>query len=167
MKKTAIFASVVLAAACGLAPAQEAGTKPVTVGRPMPDFTLPAYQGGTVTLSALKGKNVMIIFPRGYAAENYWCTICNYKYAELIEQGKQSMERSRGPVGIRLSVHGPGCFERDEVSLGAAGGAFQSVDVRAAIDIAAQPAIYYRHGYEGKFIGRRDRSQRRTKRKIL
>jgi hypothetical protein len=27
----------------------------------------------------------MIIFPRGYAAENYWCTICNYKYAELIE----------------------------------------------------------------------------------
>ena len=109
----------------------------------------------------------MIIFPRGYAAENYWCTICNYKYAELIEQGKKSMERSRGPVGIRLSVHGPGCFERDEVSLGAAGGAFQSVDVRAAIDIAAQPAIYYRHGYEGKFIGRRDRSQRRTKRKIL
>jgi peroxiredoxin len=50
----------------------------------MPDFTLPAYQGGTVTLSALRGKNVMIIFPRGYAAENYWCTICNYKYAELI-----------------------------------------------------------------------------------
>jgi len=43
----------------------------------MLDFTLPAYQGGTVTLSALKGKNVMIIFPRGYAAENYWCTICN------------------------------------------------------------------------------------------
>jgi len=51
----------------------------------MPDFTLPAYQGGTVTLSALRGKNVMIIFPRGYAAENYWCTICNYKYAELVE----------------------------------------------------------------------------------
>jgi peroxiredoxin len=43
----------------------------------MPDFTLPAYQGGTVTLSALKGKNVMIIFPRGYAAENHWCTIRN------------------------------------------------------------------------------------------
>ena len=68
---------IVLAMACGLAAAQEVETKPVTVGQPMPDFTLPAYQGGTVTLSALKGKNVMIIFPRGYAAENAWCTICN------------------------------------------------------------------------------------------
>jgi hypothetical protein len=77
MKKTALFAAVVLAIACGLAAAQEVETKPVTVGQPMPDFILPAYQGGTVTLSALKGKNVMIIFPRGYAAENYWCTICN------------------------------------------------------------------------------------------
>jgi len=109
----------------------------------------------------------MIIFPRGYAAENHWCSICNYKYAELIEQGKQSMERSRGPTGIRLSLQGPGGLERDKVSLRAVESAFQSVDVRAAIDIAAQPAIYYRHGYEGKFIGRRDRSQRRTKRKIL
>lgn len=60
--------------------------RPVTVDAPMPDFTLPAYQGGTVTLSDLKGKNVMIVFPRGYAAEDYWCTICNYKYAELVER---------------------------------------------------------------------------------
>jgi len=61
-----------LAIACGLAAAEEAEVKPVTVGQPMPDFTLPTYQGGTVTLSTLRGKNVMIIFPRGYAAENYW-----------------------------------------------------------------------------------------------
>ena len=87
MKKTVLFTVIVIvmAIACGLAAAQEVETKPVTVGQPMPDFTLPAYQGGTVTLSALRGKNVMIIFPRGYAAENYWCTICNYKYAELVE----------------------------------------------------------------------------------
>jgi peroxiredoxin len=90
MKRTAFFTAIVVAAACGLATAREAGIKPVIVGQPMPDFTLPAYQGGTVTLSALKGKNVMIIFPRGYAAENYWCTICNYKYAELVE-----LERTR------------------------------------------------------------------------
>jgi hypothetical protein len=37
----------------------------------------------------------------------------------------------------------------------------------AVIDIAVRPAIYYRHGYEGRFIDRRRRSQRRTKRKIL
>jgi len=95
MKKTALFAVVALAFACGLAAAQEVETKPVTVGQPMPDFTLPAYQGGTVTLSALKGKNVMIIFPRGYAAENAWCTICNYKYADLIDVEKTEQLRKK------------------------------------------------------------------------
>jgi peroxiredoxin len=100
MKKTAIFATVVVAIACGLAAAQEAGIKPVTVGQPMPNFTLPAYQGGTVTLSALKGKNVMIIFPRGYAAENYWCTICNYKYAELIELERTQEIRKKYNVEV-------------------------------------------------------------------
>ena len=29
----------------------------------MPDFTLPVYQGGTLTLSSLRGKNVLILFP--------------------------------------------------------------------------------------------------------
>ncbi len=65
--------------------------RPAVLGQPMPDFTLPALQGGEATLSKLKGKNVMIVFSRGYAAENYWCTICNYKYAELVE-----LERTQG-----------------------------------------------------------------------
>jgi len=74
----------------GLAPsaraqAAEARPSPAIVGQPMPDFTLPVYQGGILTLSSLRGKNVLLLFPRGYAAENYWCTICNYKYAELAE----------------------------------------------------------------------------------
>ncbi len=108
MKKTAIFAAVVLAAACGLVAAQEAETKPVTVGQPMPDFTLPAYQGGTVTLSALRGKNVMIIFPRGYAAENYWCTICNYKYAELVELERTQEIRKKYNVEVLIVLpYGP------------------------------------------------------------
>ena len=108
MKKAAIFAAVVLAAACGFVAAQEAETKPVTVGQPMPDFTLPAYQGGTVTLSALRGKNVMIIFPRGYAAENYWCTICNYKYAELIELERTQEIRKKYNVEVLIVLpYGP------------------------------------------------------------
>jgi peroxiredoxin len=61
---------------------------PVVVGQPMPDFTLPVYQGGTLTLSSLRGKNVLLLFPRGYAAKDYWCTICNYKYVELAELEK-------------------------------------------------------------------------------
>ena len=100
MKRAIFFAAFVLALACGLAVAQDVETKPVTVGQPMPDFTLPAYQGGTVTLSALKGKNVMIIFPRGYAAENYWCTICNYRYAELIELERTQEIRKKYNVEV-------------------------------------------------------------------
>ena len=61
----------------------------------MPDFTLPVYQGGTLTLSSLRGKNVLILFPRGYAAENYWCTICNYKYVELAELEKAQKIREK------------------------------------------------------------------------
>ncbi len=107
MKKTVIFA-IVVAASLGLVAAQETGSKPVTVGQPMPDFTLPTYQGGNVTLSALKGKNVMIIFPRGYAAEGYWCTICNYKYAELIELERTQEIRKKYNVEILIVLpYGP------------------------------------------------------------
>ena len=69
--------------------------QPAVVGQPMADFTLPVYQGGTLTLSSLRGKNVLILFPRGYAAENYWCTICNYRYVELaeLEKAKKIQEK--------------------------------------------------------------------------
>jgi len=74
--------------------------QPAIVGQPMPDFTLPVYQGGTLTLSSLRGKNVLILFPRGYAAENYWCTICNYRYVELAELEKAQKIRERYNVEI-------------------------------------------------------------------
>ena len=69
--------------------------QPAVVGQPMADFTLPVYQGGSLTLSSLRGKNVLILFPRGYAAENYWCTICNYRYVELaeLEKAKKIQEK--------------------------------------------------------------------------
>jgi peroxiredoxin len=68
--------------------AAEVRPQPAVVGQPMADFTLPVYQGGTLTLSSLRGHNVLLLFPRGYAAENYWCTICNYRYVELAELEK-------------------------------------------------------------------------------
>ena len=108
MKKTALFAVVALIFACGLAAAQDVETKPVTVGQAMPDFTLPAYQGGAVTLSSLKGKNVMIVFPRGYAAENYWCTICSYKYAELVELERTQQIQKKYNVEVLIVLpYGP------------------------------------------------------------
>jgi peroxiredoxin len=76
-------------------PPAEPRAQPAIVGQPMADFTLPVYQGGTLTLSSLRGKNVLILFPRGYAAENYWCTICNYKYVELAELEKAQKIREK------------------------------------------------------------------------
>ncbi len=80
---TALFAPLpALAQAAAPSAPQE---KPAVFGQPLADFTLPAYQGGEVSLASLRGKNVMMIFLRGYAAEGSWCTICNYQYGELIE----------------------------------------------------------------------------------
>lgn len=73
----------------------EARPSPVIVGQPMPDFTLPVYQGGKLTLSSLRGKNILLLFPRGLAAEGYWCTICNYKYVELAELDKARRIRDK------------------------------------------------------------------------
>jgi peroxiredoxin len=83
-------------------PAQnpEPRPQPAVVGQPMADFTLPVYQGGSLTLSSLRGKNVLILFPRGYAAENYWCTICNYRYVELAELEKAKKIREKYNVEI-------------------------------------------------------------------
>ena len=56
----------------GMANGQEAPQiRPALLGQPVSDFALPSIQGETVRLSDLKGKNVLIVFSRGYAAENY------------------------------------------------------------------------------------------------
>jgi peroxiredoxin len=83
---------------------QQAAIRPVSVGQPMPDFTLPVYQGGSLTLSSLKGKNVILMFPRGYAAEGAWCTICNYKYAELVdlEQAREIRKKYNAEILVVL-----------------------------------------------------------------
>jgi len=65
--------------------------RPISVWQPMPDFTLPALQGGEAAISALRGKNILLIFPRGLAGENHWCHVCNYQYADLAE-----LEKARG-----------------------------------------------------------------------
>ena len=104
MKKTALFASGFVALTLFLAgaflPAQSGDIRPVTIGRPMPDFTLPVFQGGTFTLSGLKGRNVLLIFPRGFAAEARWCTIDNYKYAELLDLEKSAEIRKKYDVEV-------------------------------------------------------------------
>ena len=75
--------------------AQAPAPRPVTVGSPMPDFTLPVLQGGEVTLSKLRGKNVMILFPRGLSRPDAWCHICPYQHSELVEYEAQTGFRAR------------------------------------------------------------------------
>jgi len=105
MKKTSpiiILAGICLTITLSSLPAlsQEPVVKPAMLDEPMPDFTLPAFQGGSVSLSSLKGKNVMIVFPRGFAAEGRWCTICNYKYADLIDIEKTEQLRKKFDLEI-------------------------------------------------------------------
>ena len=74
--------------------------QPALLGQPFADFTLPVYQGGTLTLSSLRGKNVLMIFPRGWADKDYWCTICNYRYVELAELDKAQKIQEKYNVAI-------------------------------------------------------------------
>ena len=74
--------------------------QPVSLLQPMPDFTLPVYQGGEITLSHLRGKNVLLIFPRGLAGENHWCHVCNYQYAELAELETSQKIREKNDLEI-------------------------------------------------------------------
>ena len=72
------------------APAQEEEIRPATLGAAMPRFSLPAYQGGEIGISGLEGKNIILVFPRGLAAEDHWCHICPYQYLELAEFSKKT-----------------------------------------------------------------------------
>jgi peroxiredoxin len=47
------------------------------------------YSGGTFNLSDYRGKNVLLIFPRGWTGNN-WCSYCPYQYLELEKLEKES-----------------------------------------------------------------------------
>lgn len=71
----------------------------VTVGNTMPDFTLPVYGDKEFTLSKYRGKNVMLIFPRGWTG-TAWCTYCPYQYLELEQLEKTSAIMSKNNLEI-------------------------------------------------------------------
>jgi peroxiredoxin len=53
---------------------------------PLKDFTLPIYNGGEFKLSEELGKNLLLIFPRGYYDKDIWCDICAYEYLDLVDE---------------------------------------------------------------------------------
>ncbi len=64
------------------------------INNPFPDFSLLDHQGERVTLSRLKGKNIMLIFPRGKVSD-HWCQLCHYQYAELAKLEVESGIREK------------------------------------------------------------------------
>lgn len=74
--------------------ADEAGIKPVTVGQEMPGFTLTDHMGNEVNLSDYRGRNVMLVFPRG-KVDDHWCQICHYQYAELAALEEENHLRDK------------------------------------------------------------------------
>lgn len=60
----------------------------VGVNEMMGDFTLKTYQGNEFSMSKLKGKNVLLVFPRGKVTPTIWCPFCYYQYVELADLAK-------------------------------------------------------------------------------
>ncbi|MCX6284130.1 MAG: nuclear transport factor 2 family protein [Bacteroidetes bacterium] len=65
-----------------------------TSGELMPGFSLPVHGGGKYTLSDHKGKNILLMFPRGWVG-NSWCAFCPYQYLDLadLEKKEQIMKK--------------------------------------------------------------------------
>lgn len=56
------------------------------LGEPLKEFSLPSFNGGEFKLSEEKGKNILLVFPRGYYDKDIWCDICAYEYFDLIDE---------------------------------------------------------------------------------
>lgn len=98
-----LFAALLAAAVAPAGPlraqAPAERPRPAVLGLPVPDFSLPALQGGDYSIAKLRGKNILIIFPRG-KVDDHWCQICHYQYAELAELEKTLHLRDRHNLEI-------------------------------------------------------------------
>ena len=83
--KTAFAILVLLGLVAAPLAAQAAVIKKAYLGQPMSEFELSTLDGKMVKLSALKGRNVMLVFPRVFYAAGGDCSICGYQYAELAD----------------------------------------------------------------------------------
>jgi len=93
-------------------PAPEPEFKPALVEKTMPDFTLPMYQGGELSLASLHGKNVVLIVPRFMAAPGSYCTIDDYQYLDIVDAEKMNQLQKKYNAEIVYLFP----FGKDEVS---------------------------------------------------
>ena len=75
---------IILITIFGTVFAQNDNVFPVTINEEFPDITLQTAQGDAFSIADFKGKNVMLIFPRGKVTPTVWCPICHYQYLEMV-----------------------------------------------------------------------------------
>ena len=68
---------------------------PLPIGTKAPDFELPSESGKTVKLSALRGKNVVLVF---YPADD--TTICRQQLCEFRDNWSQAKKRNTVVFGV-------------------------------------------------------------------
>ncbi|MFC1499827.1 peroxiredoxin family protein [Candidatus Zixiibacteriota bacterium] len=94
MNHRMMMAGLCLSVGLSVSVPQRTQAQIVSVEQAMPDFTMTSVQGGEVTLSDLKGKRVLLIFPRGKVSD-HWCQICHYQYMELVALERKLRLRER------------------------------------------------------------------------
>jgi len=70
-------------------------TPPLPVGTPAPDFSVPNQDGSRVTLSALRGKNVILVF---YPADN--TSVCTQQLCEFRDNWTAVQARNAVVFGV-------------------------------------------------------------------
>jgi thioredoxin-dependent peroxiredoxin len=70
-------------------------TPPLPVGTPAPDFSVPDQDGSRVTLSALRGKNVVLVF---YPADD--TSICTIQLCEFRDYWVEAQNRNIVVFGV-------------------------------------------------------------------
>ena len=80
-------------------------TPPLVVGTPAPDFSVPDQDGSRVTLSALRGKNVILVF---YPADD--TTICTIQLCEFRDH--LAMARARNAVVFGVNPARSGAHQK-------------------------------------------------------
>lgn len=70
-------------------------TPPLPVGSPAPDFSVPDQDGSRVTLSALRGRNVVLVF---YPADD--TSICTIQLCEFRDHWTQAQARNAVVFGV-------------------------------------------------------------------
>lgn len=94
MKKSILIIALVIIFT-GISNSQIKPMEMAILENPLVDFTLPVYKGDEFTLSKETGKNILLVFPRGYYSKDMWCDICPYQYFDMIDLYQKEKVREK------------------------------------------------------------------------